>query len=302
MSLSQFCTASNWVWDGTLGSAFHYERDDGQMRTVFRYDIPFPPDKEPFQLKLRKVSQSGRLAFYQHYVRCIQRQVTVSKYLSQANVNSILTYSKVEQERTEQGTTCIYLETEQVWPILQKLLVGEVPSLTILDVISRLAFILRDTAKEPVGVIHRGLDLNEVYISAENKILLGGFFYASCPKLGAYPDFLPGGPSNIPPSVQQGNAGSHKTDVQTLSAIAWNLFSGLPHNSVSDPYRRVSPEFSTPELTNALLLGQAGEDDICNAFRRKLSDCRKMLNKPDSPKVSVPIRSQRLKEFQVELV
>lgn len=302
MPLCDFCLDSNKAFDFSLGTAYH-SAQDGSVKTIFRIQIPFSSDRQLVEHKRRGVPQEKRLVFYQDIVRCVQRQITVSKYLTQANVNSVLSYTTVEQEKTEDGSTVLYLEcSQQVWPVLQHLLVGSVPALTVLDVISRLALILRDIAREPVGVIHRGLNLNEVYISADNKILLGGFYYAACPKLGAFPDFLPGGPANIPAAVWQGNPGSHKTDIQSLSAIAWNLFSGLPHDCEILTQRRTVPEFSFPELDNALLLGLAGEDEICNAFRRRLSDCRKLLNKPDSPQIAVPIRQQKLKEFRVNLV
>lgn len=302
MSLSQFCTDANWAWDSELGSAFHYMREDGQIRTIFRYQIPYPLGQECLILKKRKVPESERLPFYKNLVRCIQRQVVVSKYLSQANVNSILTYDTFEQERSDDGVASIYLETEQVWPILNHLLVGEVSALTVLDVMSRLAVILRDIYKDPVGLVHRGIDLREVYISAENKILMGGFFYAACSQLGPYPDYLFGGPSNLPSTVRQGGPGSHKTDIQTLSAIAWNLFSGLPYDTEWKLPRNIAPQYAFPELNSALIMGLSGDDEVCNAFRRRLSECRKILNKPGVTQTMVPIRKPQIKEFRVELI
>lgn len=299
MPLSEFCVESNWAWDSDLGSAYHYTRPDGEVRTIFRYQIPFSPDKEALLLAKYNIPAEERLRFYQNFVRCIQRQVNVSKYLEEEKVNSILTYINSEQIRSEQGTVSIYLETEQVWPILQHLLVGEVPAITVLDAVSRLAVILRDINREQIGVVHRALDLREVYISAKNKILMGGFFYASCQKLGPYPDFLCCSPAHIVSSVRHGNPGSHKTDIQALSAIAWNLFSGLPHDCEHTSARRIAPEYSFPELNNALLMGLAGEDEVCNIFRRRLSDCRKILNKAALPQMAIPIRSQRVQDIRV---
>lgn len=299
IKLSEVCTEANLAWESELGLAYHFTNEDGEIRTVFCYQVPFPLDKEAIFLTKYGMSLKDRLPFYQNFVYCLQRQVNISGYLASENVPSILTYSRIEQGQDEYGATIIYLETEQVWPIMDHLLVGSVPQLTILDVISRISLILRDINRTSANVTHRGLDMREVYISGKNKILMGGFYYAGCNHSEAepYKGYLPCGPTHLPQDYLHGQYGSHKTDIQMLSAIAWNLLSGLPHDAVLSGKRVIVPEFSFDALTETLLLGLSGTDEIGNSFRRRLTDCRKMLTRGDLPEIFVPIRTQYLKTF-----
>lgn len=302
MQLQDICIEKNFAWESRLGKAYHYEDEEGNAKTVFRYQIPFSPDKEAMFLSQYNVALADRMKFYQTLVRCIQRQVNVSEHLSSLGVPSILCFSRTEQEQAENGLVSIYLETEQVWPIMDQLLTNEVPSLTLLDVVSRLSIILRDIYKAPACVAHRGLDLNEVYINGSNRILLGGFFYASCEALGPYPEYLPCRPPHIPYQLAHGGPGSHKTDIQTLSFTAWNLFSGIPHDANWATKRMPLPEFASAELVEALLLGMAGEDEVCNLFRRKLTDYRKLLLKESKYQRLIPIRKPLLKDISITWV
>lgn len=302
MALSDVCTSKNFAWETELASAFHYRNEDGEVKTVFRYQVPLPPEKEAIFMAKYDVAANDRLSFYQNLVRCIQREVAISDYLTKAKVSSILTFSAVEQERDEKGVSYIYLETEQVWPVMKKLLTGAVPAITVLDVIYRLAVVLRDLGKEDVGVVHRGLDLNKVYINQEEKLKVGGFFYADCPGLGSFPDYLPTRPVNLPFVFLHGERGHQGFDLMTLSITAWNLLSGHPFDARLADSRLVFPAYATEGLVEALRIGMSGSLEYCNLFRRKLSDCRKQLVKTDYAQLAIPIRQQLLKEFVVEYI
>lgn len=299
MQFRDVCIESNLAWESNLGKVYHYTDEDGSVKTVFRYQIPFSPDTEAAFLRHYNIPASARMQFYQNLVRCIQRQVNVSTRLASLSVPSILTYSRVEQERGENDAVIIYLETEQVWPITDRLLGSDCSYLTLLDITSRLALILRDIYRSNAAVIHRGLDLREVYINSSNRILLGGFFYAHCNGLGSFPDYLPCNPPHVPYSLLHGDPGSHKTDIQTLSLSVWNLFSGIPYNAEWATKRMPVPEYAQSNLVDALILGIAGEDDVCNLYRRKLSEHRKQIARETTEPVLVPIRKPLQKKIEI---
>lgn len=301
MRLQDVCTEKNFAYDTPYGKAYHYLNSANVCKTVFRYEIPFSLENELSMLARYNWPNSARLQFYKNLILCIQRQVAVSKHLSTLGVQSILTYSKVEKEKGQNGSSAIYLETEQVWPLQLRLTEDGCSYRNLLDIISRLAVILRDINKAPANVTHRGLDLQEVYINANGWVLLGGFYYADCDELGAYPDYLPERPPHIPEDLTNGGPGSHKTDIQTLSKIAWNLFSGLPYNAEWATKRMPVPQYALPELIEILLIGLAGEDEICNVFRRKLNDHRKQVAKTDND-INILSVAPRLKIAQISWV
>ena len=302
MDFQDVCKSENLAWKFDFGEAFYYVDETGSEKTVFRFQIPFSQDDEALFLSRYQMPAPDRMRFYQNLVRCIQRQVSISKHLNHLGVSSILSYSRVEQDRNEDNVTSIYLETEKVVPITSYLLKDRCTYITMLDVISRLALILRDISKPPANVVHRGLNLSEVYISSSNRILLGGFYYADCKELGAYPDFLPCIPPHLSESVKRGESGAHKTDIQALSFMAWNLFSGIPYNANWSTKRIPTPEYAKPELVDALLYGMAGEDEVCNLFRRKLNEHRKQLLRGNEESQLISIRKPLLKKIELSWV
>ena len=302
MHLRDVCIEKNFAWEDRFGKVYQYTDENGAPKSVFRYQIPFSPDKEASFLSQYHIPVNERMQFYQTLVRCIQRQVSVSNLLSSFEIPSILTYSKVEQERDADNVVSIFLETEQVWPIMDYLLKEQCPYLTILDVISRLSIILRDIGKAPANVVHRGLDLGEVYINAQSRILLGGFFYAQCDSLGPYPNYLPCLPPHVPQALLAGGTGAHKTDIQTLSFLAWNLFSGIPYDAVWATKRLPVPEFAQSDLVDTLLIGLAGEDEVCNLFRRRLNEHRKQILKTEVYSTAIPVRKALRKEISITWV
>lgn len=302
MNVKTVCTPDNLAWERDLYTAYHYTDEDGHEKTVMKYQIPFAPEIEAIFMVEHGIEPAQRRSFYANLVRCIQRQIEISEYLTARKVPSILSFSKVEQEKTEDGVICIYLETERIWPITYKVLHGTVSQITLLDIVYRLAIILRDISKEDVGVVHRGLDINEVFINKDNRICLGGFHYAFCPALGGQPDYLPGHPVNLPKIFLHGETGNQAHDVMALAIMAWNLFSGVPFDAKLPASRLVYPEYATDPIVDALLCGMTGNVSDCNLFRRKLADSRKLLNKSEGDRVFIPVREQALKEFRIEYI
>ena len=302
MSLSEMCVNENKVWETDLMTAFHCPDENGIIKTVMRYRIPLHAESEAIYLSKYDMAAEDRLAFYKNVVSCIQQQVAVSQYLQDAGVSSVLSFLSMEQERDKKGVSTIYLATEQVWPILDKLLVDRSDVLTLLDVIYRLGTVLKNINKEGIGVVHRGLDLRNVYINAENRIRLGGFFYAYCPIKSGVPSYLPGSPSPLDAVYSKGETGNETADIRTLSMIAWNLFSGLPHNTQIDTSRVVFPQYATEELAQLLWDGMSGSFESCNSFRRRLLNYRNQIKDTDYAKQMIPIRGQQLKTFSVGFV
>lgn len=302
MTLRDACKPENFAWESELADAYHFTNENGFIRTVLHYQIPLPENKQVFFMTKYGLRGSDLRQFYQNLVRCLQQEVAVSKYLTRARVSSVLSFSAMEQARDEAGTSHIYLETEQIWPVIGKVLVNPTPYITVMDVIYRLSIVLRDISKDSVGVVHRGLDLNEVYINNEDRIKVGGFFYSYCPDVYGWPDYLPNRPSNLPMGFLNGEKGHQGLDIMTLALIAWNLFSGNPHDAKLVDGRWVFPAYANQELVDALFLGMSGNEENCQSFRRRWQDCRKQMSKTEFASMTLPIRKQLLKEVSVEYV
>lgn len=301
MSLADFCVPENLAWHEEAGVAYHYLKKtlSGEVeKTIFQYQIPFPPEMEAIYLAKYGLQSSDRLNFYQNLVRCIQREVDITSYLNKQNIGSILSFSEVEQIRDNNGIIHIYLETEKVYPILrQQFGANEISALTFIDILYRLAIIFRDINK--AEVVHRGLDLRKVYISTDNKIMLGGFFYSACPGVIPFTEYLPHTPPYLPKNLRQGSTGSQSSDIQSLSVLAWNLFSGGAYDLGFDPSYLVRPEYAPQEIIDILCLGIRCKDEECNSFRRQLLNARKMLNKTNYSQQMLPLPKQALVEFSV---
>lgn len=301
--LESFCTKENVAWESPLVTAFHYLTEDNTSRTVLRYQIPFPADKEKLFMERYGLPASKRMEFYQTLVRCIQQQIKASAHLIANEVSSILPFHEVEQIRTEDGTTNIYLSTERVTPIQEKLLRGQIDAIDAVNVLLRLSIILRDANKEPASLTIRGLDIHEVYMTEDNKILLGGLYYAGSPNLPEPPGFLPSCSSHVFPTVLQGGIGDPGTDMYSLACLGWNLFSGLPLEVKLPDHLLVFPQYASQELAECLWIGRSGDADKVAAFRRKLSESRKQMGKdPELQKQKIPLPKQRKKQFEIQIV
>ncbi len=282
------------------GNAYSYKAGESGTKTVFRYDLPFSEDDEAIFLARAGLRPSDRMGFYQTLAKCIQHEVAVSAFLKENGVPNILTFDAVQQRRDEKAkVTSIFLQAEQVTPILSALFKRSINTVTALGVFVRLATILRDIAKPPCEVTHRGIDLSEVYLNADNRIVLGGFFYAHASALKPYPDYLPEKPPHLPEVFLRGQPGSTGADTQTLAAIMFNLYAGLPLDAVWEHTPRVFPEYATPELAEAIMLGLQCTDGQCSVFRKQLLGCYKSLSKSDAAAVMLPVRNQLRKEFTV---
>lgn len=305
-NLLEHCKAENLVWSSEIGKGYHYTNEDGEVKTIFDYQFPFPKETQVSFCAKYNIPMDRRIAFYQSFMECIKRETEVSDHLKNAKVNSILTFSRVEQVQDESKNVHFLLESEQVWPVMDKLFADAIPALSVIDVINRLCVVLRDISRETVGVIHRGLDFRKVYINAESKILMSGFFYSHFPggsDVGNL-DYLPCCPSNLTETYLKREVGSQSEDFRMLAIAAWNILSGLPFDAQISKYRLVKPEYATEELADILLTGINGleDDSQCNAFRRNLMDCRKALNKTEYANLVIPVRKKIQKEYRVEEV
>lgn len=298
MQLAERCVQSNLAWKTDLYAAYHFENANSAKRTVFHYQLPLPPEEEKHFLARTGILPKDRMDFYQQLAMCVQRNLDISSYLKQAGVTSTLAFSNAEQETDENGVAHIYLESQNVLPVLSHFLYGSsANAITIMDLVYRVAIIFRDIAKH--GVTYRGFDLNEVFINDEGKFLLGGFYYADCTEVERYTDYLPNRSMNLPDALLRGETGTQMIDIQSLCMSAWNLFSGIPHDAKMMPGRLVFPEYATEEIAQLLVSGMsAATVKDCNQFRRNWLNLRKQLGETDFSQAVVPLRKQLLKDFQ----
>lgn len=286
------------AWRGAFHSAYRVKNDAGQKMTMFQYDIPLPTEQEAVTFARFGIEPEERSGYYQQVAKCVHRNVSISNLLRSNGTPSILTFEKVSQERDPKtGTTSIRLYSQEVSPIMSQLFRDEIPLLTLLDVFIRLSVIVRDMAKPPCEVSHRGISMDNVYLTADNKILLGGFYFSTAPSA---PDILPylhDSGRHLPPSLRNGASGSAATDMQTLSRILYNFCSGLPWDSEWPSTPNIFPEYAPDALAQVIRFGMDCSVADCNVFRRKLLDCRKALSKTDAAQISVPVYAPLLDEF-----
>lgn len=300
--LSEYCVEENHVWSNHYAKVFHAKTDSETYCTIFKYQIPFPPDEEKLFMARFGMDPDDRIKFYRNLACCIQQNIKTSQLLVSNKVPSILKILQVEQAKSSDGITNIYLKTEQVWPIRLQLLYDEVSRIDAINVIARLSVTLRDVNKAPHNVVMRGMDINEVYVNAEQKVLLGGFFYAASPMLPQPPGYLPGRPNNIADTVLNGDVGDTGTDTYSLACLAWNLFSGIPLDAQVPKHLNIYPQYGTKELAEALWLGRSCKAENAAVFRKRISDCRKQISKDVQASEHIPVRSQRKKQYAIEIV
>lgn len=261
----------------------------GEKHTILHYRIPFTPEDEAIMME--RYAIKDRRAFYKEFAKSILNQNKVTNYLVQNQVAGVLPILQAEQHTDPAGITHIYIKTEDVVPITESLLRDRISTLSLLEAICRLATTLRDLHRLSTPVVHRGLDIREVWFSSRQKILLAGFYYANSAVTKEIPNYLPQKPHNIPTALLEGNVGDVGSDMQMLSAMAWNLFSGTPPGAeiCEPPY--IFPEYATEELASILTLGLGGRAEDFSAFRKGLADCRKMIkNAPELAEQMIPIR------------
>lgn len=298
MQLSSVCSPSTLGWQSRQADVFSFSDENGVPKTVFRYALPFHKTQDAILVYRYNLSAEERAMYYQTLVQGIQRTVAITRSLKANNVKSILTFDAVEQESDPAtGQNQIYIQTEAVKPICQVLFQKEINILTLLDVFIRLSIIVRDISADPILVQHRGICMDEIYMSADNKILMGGFYHAVSP---GYPDiipYLPDEPSHFPVELKQGAVGDAGTDMQTLARMLFNYLSGLPWDTQWPEAPRVAPAFAPEGLPEILLFGMSCTDEQCNQFRRRLLDYRKNLSKTALATLMVPVCEPYRKEY-----
>lgn len=236
-----------------------------------------------------------RTAYYQRLAMMVQNQYDASKFLKEHNIPSILHFQDV-QTVEDGSSTKIYLATQPVTPIRKTTLSEQTDTLTVVGVLLRLSTILRDLSNLTPPFVHRGLDMDEIYLTEDNKILLSGFFYSQWADSAPIP-YLPEIPHNIPQSLQCGAKGSPGDDLYMLASIAWSIFSGCPIGSQLPNGPTVYPMYAPEEIAQAIQIGLQGRTTDIMAFRKKLTECRKKLVKSEIPNVNIPLFNKYKRVF-----
>ena len=271
--------------------------EDGNM--AIHYHFPFSRHREAALLGCYNLAPKDRFPYYKALSAMVERNLHFAEYLAQNKTASILTFENTYQKATENGVICVCcIPSEPVTPITQSLFRADCNAMTALDVFLRLAHILRDIHNLPDSIALRYLDLDDVYLTASNKILLGGFYYATCKEMPDFQPFLPDAAKIIPNQVITGQRADAGTDMQTLAQIAWNIFSGLPWNcGHTEESRRIPPMYAPPALLQVLELGLAGDPGQLNAFRKALFQAKKNLAGTEFASATIPISNPFQKEF-----
>lgn len=281
-------------WRTKYAAAF---MDNGKM--TIRYRFPYANKREAALLGAYNLTPADRLPYYQNLSAMIERNLLVTEYLRDESVPSILTFENAFQKDEENNIICVYcLPSEPVTPITLSLFAADCNALSTFNVFLRLTHILRDIHKTPMAPVLRYLDLDDVYLTSSERILLGGFYYASANDLQAPPPFLPDSAQLAPDDILRDENGSIGTDMYILCRIAWNIFSGLPWNSIHTPQSlRIPPRYAPPALIRVLELGLSGDPDCFYTFRKQMLQCHKELSKSEFAKLTIPMCAAHKKEY-----
>lgn len=273
-------------------------QEDGKF--IIRYRFPYSRPREAALLGAYGLTPSDRLGYYQTLSSMVERNIMVSNYLKALDVPSVLTFENTYQKQEENGIIGIYCVTSApVVPITKVYFASDCNALTALDVFLRLAHILRDINKTPTSPALRYLDMDDVYLTEDNKILLGGFYYASAEGLSDPPPYLQDSAPVIPVTLTDGSPGSLGCDMQILSQIAWNIFSGIPWDTAhTEASKKIPPRYAPPQLQAILELGLTGDTESFNAFRKQLLACRKELAKTSFAQQIIPMKKPFRKEYR----
>lgn len=267
---------------------------------IIRYRFPYSRQREAELLGAHNLTPADRLPYYQTLSEMIERSFMLTEHLQAEAVPSILTFESTYQKQEDSGIICIYgVPHEPVTPVSQALFASDCNALSALSVFLRLAHVLRDINKSPKSPVLRYLDLDDVYLTQSNKILLSGFYYAAADTFRDPPAYLPDAAPIVPDDIRHGATGNPGTDMQILAQIAWNVFSGLPWDCAHTPLsQRIPPCYAPDSLRNALELGLAGDINTCNQFRKQLMQCYKELSKTDFAETFILTKKPFRKQFQ----
>lgn len=301
VQLSTICKQGVPAWHNKYADVFFFIDDAGNEKTVFRYTIPFVPEQDAILQFKYKMTSDARIRFYQGIVQGIQRHIAVTNILRSNRVPSILPCEGVEQETDgDTGRNCIFIQTEAVKPILSELFQDEINILTLLDVFIRLTIIVRDIGKSPWSVSHRGISMDEVYVNAEGKILVSGFFYAVTSELAQQIPYPPDRPGHLPPQLLNGKNAGTGADMQTVARLLYNFLSGLPWETQWPETPKVAPAYVPEELAHIVKFGMSCTDTQCNRFRRLLLNYRKKVSKTPLATLMIPVHKPFSKQFIYE--
>lgn len=268
-------------------------------KMVIRYRFPYSKIREAQLLGAYNLSPKDRLPYYRTLSAMVERNIVVSNYLKSQGISSILFFEKTYQQQEDNGIIGMYCVPEEpITPITHSLFSTDCNALQALDVFLRLTHILRDIHQTPDSLSLRYLDLEDVYLTEDNKIKLGGFFYASAEGLDVPPPYLQDAAPVMPDTLNAGAAGDIGADMQILCQIAWNIFSGLPwdtsHTAIS---KKIPPRYAPPQLLAVLELGLNGNADDFSVFRKLLLSCRKELAKTPFAQQHIPMKAPYRKEY-----
>lgn len=293
MKLHQLITPESKKWNHRYGNAYSVCNNSGKWQTVFEYCIPFPKAFETEFCYRNNICPSDKTSFYQRLAYAVQNHFNVSQSLHQNAVQSILTISTT-QTLKEDGITKIYLASEPVVPITQELLCGKIYALTAINIILRLATVIRDLSKMEKPIFYRGFDINEVFLNEENKILLGGFFYSGTDD-SSTPAYLHDCPDCVLRAFNPALNGTSQ-DIRILSGITWGIFAGMPPGTMPPPGPLIYPRYAPEDLAQVIAYGWSGTADIFT-FRRRLLEVRKKLAKGEIPNNEIPLMTKYKSRF-----
>ena len=272
--LEKYCSDSNLSWRSKYYDAFTYTDKQEIKHTILRYQIPYPKLREQELFLKYPTLEQDKTFYYQRLAHAVQNQFNASRYLSKQEISSILTFDQVEKTQKDCVTT-IFFSTPPIRPI-RHLLKDETDTLQAVTILMRLATILRDLNQLEPPVSLRGFDIDEIYVTDDDRYLLGGLYYTVWDDSSQAPIYLPERPNNLPRTHQMGRIGESYDDVYTLAALAWSIFAGCPIGSELPPLL-VYPMYAPEEVAQAITIGLSGEPDALVQFRKRLVQCRKKL-------------------------
>ena len=263
------------TWYGDVYSARVTHEGLPKTCHLTHIQIPLPEEKLSAAAEMFGLEEDDQDTFSAWFLSRIQNHVRTMLYLKENNVNNMVELWHADLFENE-GAKHIYVMTPPYETYAETL---EGKSLSVSELygaLVRISSLIRDIGA--VGLSHGDISLSSLYITEEDKIVLGDFYYTAPLNSAPNPDrykFI------LPPHVREEDAVSGEVkanaDLQGLCSLMWTMVNEIPAD-IRTPYRTTLQK--APEDLSALLFATLGNEEAqLDSFRKSASSMLRAANK-----------------------
>lgn len=279
--VSALCTGENVRYSELLHTVHGAKNPNTDKPMDIRYyQLPLSQEKQTELLE--KAPRMARLLnneeFYRSVVRNVQRDYNISDMLKRNNIRSTVRFIGSAHDMNR-----LYLTTEPMTPLsevgffypFEKVDPKDPEGLpvrhpitigSVIDMGRRILAICIDLNN--IGVTHRNINPHCIYFDQDNRLVLGGFDYASLADEEQAPEVPNIHTCHVAPDVKEGGAGSLASDMYSIASIMACFLGG---KDICKDMKGAIPELISEDLKETLRLGLSMDDDNVLPFREALN-------------------------------